>query len=170
LLLASAPTSIASLVSLGPSSVLNLRVFGFISAISFLVAIGLSVLTTWREASAALLDSLKSERRVVGTSLMRGIPIQAGLVAFQIAVSFVLLSSAGLLLRTLQNAARVNLGFNTDHLISAGLDLSRYGYDKAQGATMLRPLQESVSQVPGVEAAWGHLPRRFHKFSNLGLL
>jgi predicted permease len=84
---------------------------------------------------------------------MRGIPIQAGLVAFQIAVSFVLLSSAGLLLRTLQNAARVNLGFHTDHLLSAGLDLSRYGYDKAQGAAMLRPLRDGVSQVPGVEAA-----------------
>ncbi len=153
LLLASAPSSISSLASAGTGSILNLRVCGFISAISLLVAMTLSLLTTWREASAALLESLKGEHRTVTTSLVRGIPAQAVLVAFQIAISFALLSGAGLLLRTLQNRARVNLGYNTDHLLSAWLDWSRYGYDKAQGAALLRPMQESLSQIPGVESA-----------------
>lgn len=153
LLLASAPASIAILASGGSGSVLNLRVIGFILIVSLFVAVLLSLLTTWHEAKVVLLDSLKNECLAVKTGLARRVPLQSIVVAMQIAISFVLLSSAGLLLRTLQNRAHVDLGYKTDHLMSAWLDLSRFGYDRTRAAALLPAIQENLDHVPGVEVA-----------------
>lgn len=131
----------------------NFRLLLFVSAISFMVAVGFSLLATRREADKTLLDSLKGDHSQPSAHLTRRMPGHAVLVVFQIAASFVVLSCSGLLLRTLQQAAKVNLGFSTDHLLTASLDLSRQGYDKTRAAAMPEPILESLREIPGVESA-----------------
>lgn len=151
-LLASAPTSLLP-ASLEAGSIVNFRLLLFVSAISFMVAVGFSLLATRREADKTLLDSLKGDHSQPSAHLTRRMPGHAVLVVFQIAASFVVLSCSGLLLRTLQQAAKVNLGFSTDHLLTASLDLSRQGYDKTRAAAMPEPILESLREIPGVESA-----------------
>jgi predicted permease len=151
-LLASAPSSLLP-ASVEAGSVVNFRLLLFVSAISFMVAVGFSLITTWREADRTFLDSLKGEHSQPSTHLTRQMPAQALWVVFQIAASFILLSGAGLLLRTLQQAARVDLGFSTDHLLTASLDLSRQGYDKTRAAAMPGPILENLKEISGVESA-----------------
>jgi putative ABC transport system permease protein len=151
-LLAVAPPNLF-LIYGGINSVINLRVLAFVTAISIFVAIGFTVLTTWHEAHTVLLESLKGEHSSAGNRLTTKMSVQAALVVFQIAVSFVLLSGAGLLIKTWQRATKVELGFTADHVLSASLDLSRQGYDKVQAAAMLGPILDSVRRIPGIESA-----------------
>ncbi len=151
-LLASAPST-APIVAGGAISAINPRAVVFIAVISFSIAIALSLFSTWGESKTSMLEWLKGERNLVRSGMAPGIPVQAVLVSLQIAISFVLLTGAGLLIRTLHNAAHVSLGFATDHVVSGWLDLSRQGYDKARGAAMLGPILDAVSHVPGVESA-----------------
>ena len=55
----------------------------------------------------------------------------AVLVAVQVAVSFVLVTSAGLLLSTLQNLENVALGIDTNHIVTAEVTLGRAAYGKS---------------------------------------
>ncbi|MGH9841024.1 MAG: FtsX-like permease family protein, partial [Blastocatellia bacterium] len=75
------------------------------------------------------------------------------LVVAQIALSLVLLVSAGLCVRTLQNSRAINVGFATENLLTAKLDLGRQQYSEAQGRVFYRQLLERAGNMPGVEAA-----------------
>ncbi len=76
-----------------------------------------------------------------------------GLVGGQVAVSFVLLVTAGLFLRSVQRATRANLGFRQDHIFLATVDVSLARYDSAQGVHFFRTLLDRASQISGVRAA-----------------
>ncbi len=76
------------------------------------------------------------------------------LVASQVAISFVLLSSCGLLLRTIFVLKHVSPGFNTDHIIVADMVVPAYKFDGKNMTTELyQPLVERVEHMPGVQAA-----------------
>ncbi len=75
------------------------------------------------------------------------------LVVAQVALSLVLLVSAGLLVRTLQKAYAVNPGFETKNLLALTLDLKLHGYDEQRGQLFFRQLTERVAALPGVQAA-----------------
>jgi predicted permease len=74
------------------------------------------------------------------------------LVAFQVALSVVSLASAGLFLRSLTNAQKIDLGFNVDHLVVAQYDVTSNGYDESRGKEFHRQAVERVRNLPGVEA------------------
>jgi predicted permease len=71
----------------------------------------------------------------------------------QIAVSLVLLVTAGLFLRSLQNATTIDLGFNPEGVETVTFDLRTQGYSEAKGREFYRQLMERVSGMPGVRAA-----------------
>ncbi|MGD0632229.1 MAG: ABC transporter permease [Terracidiphilus sp.] len=75
------------------------------------------------------------------------------LVIGQVAFSCVVLICAGLVLRSVQKLSRVNLGFRTDHLFLASVDLrlQRYRYD--QGRRFQEQLLDKVRALPGVRNA-----------------
>ncbi|MGH9584670.1 MAG: ABC transporter permease, partial [Bryobacteraceae bacterium] len=74
-------------------------------------------------------------------------------VAAQVALSVVLLAASVLVVRSLQNALTVNIGFNPKHAASVAFDLGLQGYSEAQGRQFQRQLLQRVQALPGVESA-----------------
>ncbi len=88
----------------------------------------------------------------------------------QIAASFLLLASAGVLLTTLASMQKAQPGFETGHVLIADLPLISDGRTPQQVAQFYREAQRRVSALPGVESAatamWAPwLERRFLSFT-----
>src|SRR5215469_929402 len=79
------------------------------------------------------------------------------LVVAQVALSIVVLAGAGLLVRTLVNLERMNVGFETDHLLLFSVDLTMSGqtvFDHSASVYQLhRALQTRLAALPGVTSA-----------------
>jgi len=90
-----------------------------------------------------------SAGRVTGTSRRR---IRVFTVV-QVAASFLLLASAGVLLRTLLSLEKAQPGFETGHVLIASLPLTSDGRTPQQVAQFYQEAQRTVSALPGVEEA-----------------
>jgi predicted permease len=75
------------------------------------------------------------------------------LVAGQIALSLVALVSAGLFLRSLSNAQRIDLGFPADGLVVLGMNAGTQGLDEARGRDLYQRALERLAGVAGVKSA-----------------
>jgi predicted permease len=78
---------------------------------------------------------------------------RSALVLAQIAVCVIVLVCGGLFVRSLQELAEFNLGFRTDHLLMASVDLGLQGYVQDKGRRFLEQLTDGVQALPGVESA-----------------
>jgi putative ABC transport system permease protein len=96
----------------------------------------------------SLIPALKGEAPA-GQSRSRA---SKGLVIVQMALSIVLLVSAGLFLRDLQNATTVDKGFIADNLLIADLAPGLQGYNRARSEELYRRLRESLLRQPNVKA------------------
>jgi predicted permease len=74
------------------------------------------------------------------------------LVVAQIVLSMLLLICAGLFVRSLQNAQRLNPGFDPDHVLLSTFDLLPAGYSEEKGIEFDRQLLSRLAALPGVEA------------------
>ena len=74
------------------------------------------------------------------------------LVVGQVAISLVLLVTAGLLVRSLQAAKGLKPGFDPQNLFTIGVDLSLNNYSKEQAQVFFRQLVENTSVLPGVRS------------------
>ena len=75
------------------------------------------------------------------------------LVMSQVSLSLVLLTAAGLFIRSAQRAANVQPGFRLDNGALVEVDASLAGYDEAHGRRLYRALVERLGSIPGVESA-----------------
>ena len=80
--------------------------------------------------------------------------LRAALVTLEIAFSMVLLTGAGLLLRSLWNLEAVPLGIESNHVVTAKFELGRQRYrTAAQQLAFFNELERRLGAAPGVEAA-----------------
>ncbi len=130
---------------------LDWRVLGFTLGLSVVTGLLSGLAPALQSSKLNLLPLLKDS----GGSSSRNsrTRLRSGLVIAQIALSLVLLVSAGLCVRTLQNAQAINPGFATENLLTAKLDLGRQNYSEAQGRQFYQQLLERLGSLPGVEAA-----------------
>jgi predicted permease len=87
--------------------------------------------------------------------------LRSFLVVAQVAISFVLLAGAGLMLRTLWKMAQIDLGFKTERVLTSRLDLNFSRYPDADTRRdFQKRLLERLSTEPGVVSAAlaGNLP------------
>jgi predicted permease len=79
---------------------------------------------------------------------------QSSLVVVQVALTLVLLAGAGLLLRTIRHLWDVNPGFDTQHVITFKVGVSR-SLTKTASSTRIayQQLVERIRKIPGVQAA-----------------
>ena len=124
--------------------------------IAFTVAAGLmtvflfGLIPAFRTTSLELSTALKvSSPR--GSSA--GPTLQKFLVASQVALSLVLLVGAGLFVRSLQNYARVQLGFSQEHVMSVWINPHAAAYSPERLPQLYRTLVARVEAVPGVSSA-----------------
>jgi hypothetical protein len=73
------------------------------------------------------------------------------MISFQVAISLVLLSGAGLFIRSLVNLRGIDVGFRTDKLLQVTLNPSDYAPDRLPD--FYNQMVEQVRSLPGVQAA-----------------
>jgi predicted permease len=74
------------------------------------------------------------------------------LIAAQIAVCLVLLTSGGLFMRSLARAQSADLGFDPRGVLNVHMDVDQIGFTEAQGRVFFRDLEERVRAIPTVES------------------
>jgi predicted permease len=79
--------------------------------------------------------------------------LTSGLVVAQIALSLLLLTCAGLFVRSLQKAQNSDVGFDPNHVLLTTFDLDPVGYSRAAGTEFDRQLLVRVKALPGVQDA-----------------
>jgi predicted permease len=76
-----------------------------------------------------------------------------GLVISEVALALVLLTGAGLLVRTFMSLVHVDLGFDPTNVVTMEIDLPHYKYAEPLNQTAFyRQLLQRVQQLPGVES------------------
>ena len=75
------------------------------------------------------------------------------LVVVQVALSFTLLVTAGLSVRTLGVRLARDPGFEPENVSTLSVDVATQGYDEKRGALFLRQLLRRVDTAPGVDSA-----------------
>jgi len=78
--------------------------------------------------------------------------LRKGLVAVQVALSFLLLFGAGLFVRSLQNLKATDAGLAVDNLVAFQVSPVLNGYDDARGDAFYRSLLERLRADPAVES------------------
>jgi predicted permease len=79
--------------------------------------------------------------------------LRKGLVAAQVALSFLLLFGAGLFVRSLQNLKTTETGVTLDNLLSFQVSPALSGYTTERGGIFQRDLLERLRATPGVTSA-----------------
>jgi predicted permease len=124
------------------------RVYAYVTGLAIVTGVLVGVLPALRASRADLNDVLREGGRSQaegGRSRLR-----KGLVIAQVAVSLVLLIAAGLFVRSLGNAQRIDLGFDPAYVLNLSMDVGQQGYSDARGTTFYRELESRVASLPGV--------------------
>jgi predicted permease len=129
---------------------LDWRVLGFALALSVVAGFVSGIAPAFTAGHTNLASALSTEGRTVAAGRLFGRKL---LVGAQIAVSFALLTGAGLFARTLVNLRGLDFGFETQHLLSARLDPTLSGLDKQHLTTFLADVNDRVAAIPGVRSA-----------------
>jgi putative ABC transport system permease protein len=118
---------------------LNGRVVLFATGISLLSVLGAGLLPALRGSRKGLGESIKGNLKLAGKGLTHTWGRQL-LIAAEVAMAFVLLTSAGLLLKSFSELMASDLGFDSQDLLAVRLELpeERYPDDQAQLAFLHR--------------------------------
>ena len=131
---------------------LDLRVLLFAFAVSVVTGWLFGLVPSIQLARPQLQSFLKEGARGGGEGA-RWNRVRSGFVVFQVALSLLLLVSAGLLIRSFDKLLHVNIGFNPEQLLSLEYRLPRNKYGKPEAQwNFHRDVIESVKQVPGVRS------------------
>ena len=130
---------------------LSAHVLMFALAIALLAAALFSLPPVLRLPLTKLREGLTEGGRGYAGTLWRRFGMN--LVVVELAIAVVLLVSAGLLGKSLNRLLHVDVGFQTDHLATASLELSdaTYGKDE-QVVAAERKIISRVSSLPGMES------------------
>ncbi len=78
--------------------------------------------------------------------------VRNALVTAQIGLSMTLLVAAGMFVRSLANVSRVQLGIETDHVVTFSLFPILNGYDAARASDLFAAVERELAETPGVTA------------------
>ena len=131
---------------------LDWKIAGFALLLAVLTGLLCGIVPAISAAHTGVNDALKEGGRT-GTAGGGNARLRSILVITELAVALVLLTASGLLLRSFQKIRAVDLGFRTDHILTAAYGLPRRQYSSqaavdAFNAAMLSKLQ----QLPGIQA------------------
>src|SRR5215470_8184799 len=129
---------------------LDWRVLSFTVVLSLLTGTLFGLLPALQATKPELAPALKDESSLGGYRRSR---LRNTLVVAQVALSFVLLVAAGLVVRSLQHAQVMSPGFNPDHVVALTMSLRSQGYDETKGKQFQQQVIDRVSHLPGVKSA-----------------
>jgi putative ABC transport system permease protein len=128
------------------------RVLGFAFLLSVLTGLVFGLAPALGATRTDLTNALKEGARgAIGGSHAR---LRGSLVVVEVALAFVLLTGAGLLIRSFFQMLRVDPGFDSTNVITAGLPITDTRYpDPARMNTYLREILSNLEALPGVREA-----------------
>lgn len=128
------------------------RVLAFTAAVSIVCGIVFGLAPALAAIHVQPLTTLK---QTSGTATMSAKRFRSGkiLVGGQVALSFLLLVGAGVLLRSLQALQGVNLGFDRNRIVLFTVRPGLNGYDGRKLISYYEELERRVSMIPGVQSA-----------------
>jgi predicted permease len=134
---------------------LDLRVLAFTAAASIFTGVLFGLAPTFRGIHLDLTPALKESPAALATAATRSRFLSLGgtLVIAQVALAILVLSGAGLLVRTLQNLKSINPGFDTRNLLLFRMDPSLNGYKGPRSKSLYAELLARVQAIPGVLSA-----------------
>ena len=150
------PVTMGSIMSFAPASDLpvtlaiqaDATVIVFTIAISAASTLLFGLVPALRASKPDVVTALKDDSG--GAAGARKSWLQNSLVVAQVALSLVLLVSAGLFLKTLRRAVTTDPGFNPRGVLVAGIDLQPNGYDAVRGRIAVGQMTERLAALPGV--------------------
>jgi predicted permease len=125
------------------------RMFGYATVITVATGLVTGIVPALRAARGAV-NPLHEGGRSGSDSAGRQ-RLRRALVVAQVAGSLVLLIVAGLFVRSLQEAHRIDLGFDPEHLLTVRLDPRQLGYSEARSAEFYDQLERRLLALPGVD-------------------
>jgi len=127
------------------------RVFAFTAFVSVFTGALFGLIPALQASSPDLTSALKGERTVFRRT--RGISFRNFLVVTQVAASLILLVSAGVVLRGLQQSRSLDLGFEPEGIVAVQIDLRQGSYSEDQGRQFFADLLMRLSAIPQIDAA-----------------
>ena len=127
-------------------------VLGVALLVSLATGLVIGLLPAWHASRANFGEVLKESGRgsTGGPASRRA---QRMLVIAEVAVAIVLLVGAGLCVKGLDHARRIDLGFNPHQVLLAEMRIGMNGYNPASGPAFYRHLRDELAALPGVEDA-----------------
>jgi predicted permease len=129
---------------------LDARMLAFTAAVCLITGLLFGLVPAFRASQVALASALN--RRGADSGAAR-FSLGKGLVILQVALSLLLLSSAGLFVRTLRNLKSQDIGIDRQHLLLVWTAPFQAGRSGPAIATLYQTAQERISSLPGVLAA-----------------
>jgi predicted permease len=131
---------------------LDSHVLLFTLSIALLTALFIGIAPAIKAAKPNLSEILKAGGRG-GTVGWRRNPLRSMLVVSEIALALVALIGAGLFIRSMQNAQRIDPGFESEKLFMMAFDLGALHYEEGRAQEFFRAAVERAKASPGVEVA-----------------
>ena len=128
------------------------HVLFFTLSVSLLTAVLIGLAPVIKVAKPNLIEVLKVGGRGGSVSWTRN-RFRSLLVITEIALAFVALVGAGLFVRSMQNAQRVDPGFESRNLFVFAFDLGALHYDEGHAQQYFRSTIERAETAPGVASA-----------------
>jgi len=131
---------------------LDWRVAVFALGLALFTGLLCGLLPALAAARTGVNEALKEGGRtnIAGSTHAR---LRSALVIAELAVTLVLLTASGLLLRSFENVRSVSLGFKTDHVLTAAINLPHLQYSTQAAVDAFNlSLQQHLQQLPGMQA------------------
>ena len=130
----------------------DMRVLAFTLAVTVSTGIIFGLIPALRASApdpwTTLKDTVGSIASTSGSLFLR-----KGLVAVQVALSFLLLFGAGLFVKSLQNLRTTDTGVTLDNLVTFQIAPALSGYDRERATLVYQHILERLRAAPGLRAA-----------------
>jgi putative ABC transport system permease protein len=128
------------------------RVFGFAAVVGIVTGLMFGVVPALRGTSLSPADALRDHSRGIVSGGGR-LNVGHGLVALQVALSFVLVFGSTLFVRTLVSLTTQGMGFESAKVLLATVDLRKTGAAPEARLGLFQRTRDAVAAVPGIDAA-----------------
>lgn len=145
--------SVGARASDGLQVALDWRVLGFTAGLCLLTGLVFGLAPALRATRVAVAPTLKESTLAQGQS--GRFPIGKILVAVEVAICLLALFSAGLLLRSLNNLQKLDLGYSRENLLMVRADPVAAGYKVQPFINFQREMTDRLSALPGVRSVTG---------------